>query len=275
MKLRYDWPHFEAFWSDFKGKLQSYMVPECERVMKYIRLGWSPEDKAFEMFRVLSANVRASIPKTVMQRTVGGGILRVPSLLAGDPKHFTRNTPIADVAENKKGKTHIKLCTNVDAIAGVGPELFKLRGAAMVALAEALEAAGKRVELSVAIATRPYVSGYYSSSNNHDENQRYFVTVKPFSSPVSPLLHSYPLMNPDVLRTLFFSFWKTLPYEEDKRFYKGTAGMVGVVPDHGADLYIAEFGDYNAGNYTDLEGAKAWILAQMKAFGVDVDAGKK
>ena len=274
MKLRYDWPHFEAFYADFATKLEAYRQKACEAVMNNIRLGWDEHDEAYKLFKVLSANVRANIPKTIMQRTIGGGILRVPSLLAGDPKHFTRNVPLAEVGSNKKGKSHIKLCTNVDAIAGVGPELFRLRGAAMVALAEALEAAGKRVELSIAIATTPY-GGYMDGNKHPEKNQRYFVTVKPFSSPVSALLHTYPLMNPNILRTLFFAFWTTLPHDEERHFYRGTAGAVGVVPDHNADLYIAEFGAHNAGSYDDLEGAQKWILEQMKAFGVDVEAGKK
>lgn len=272
MTLRYDWPHFEAFWADFAPRLDKYKRERCERVMTKIRTGWDEHDEACKKFRVLSANIRAQIPKTVAQRSVAGGVLRVPALLSGRPDHFLRNVPLRDVADNRKGKQFIKLCTNVDAVAGVGPELFKLRGAAMVALAEALEAAGRRVELSVAIATTPY--GKYNPSDPLTQNQRYFVTVKPFSTTVCPTLHSYPMMSPDILRTLFFAFWDVLPQEENYRWYRGTRGCPGVVPDHGADMYVAEFGGHNAGNYTDLAGAEKWILEQMKAFGADVTAGR-
>jgi hypothetical protein len=278
MKLRYDWQHFEAFWASFADTVPGWAKKNCERVMDQIRLGWTPEDKAYELFKIISQDVRGSIPKTIAQRSVSGGTLRVPALLAGRPDHFHRNVPLADVAENKKGKTFIKICTNVDAVAGVGPELFKLRGATTVALAEALEAAGKRVELSVAIATTPFTYNYSAWINgnlNPEKNQRYFVGVKPFSSPVSPLLHSYPLMSPNILRTLFFTFWAHgLPEDEKQHFYNGTHGAVGAIEDHGADLYIAEFGAHNAGNYTNTEGAKKWIIEQMKAFGVDINAGK-
>lgn len=280
MKLRYEWPNFEAFYSDFESKLDVWTKKSTAEVMSQIRLGWKDEDEAFKLFKLISGEVRAHIPKTVAQRSVSGGTLRVPALLAGRPDHFVRNVAIADVADNRKGKQMIRLCVNVDAIGGVGPALFKLRGAAAIALAEALEASGKRVEITLAIASAPLdlPGGKYAGAmGQHDPllNQRYYVVVKPFSSPVSPLLHTFPLMSPYILRTLFFAFWAVgLPADEERKFYQGSAGMVGKVVDHNADLYLAEFGAYNAGSYKDVEGAKAWVIEQMKAFGLDIKAGQ-
>lgn len=278
-KLRYDFANFEEFWASFKNKVEGHTKEACEKVMSRIRLGWKPEDKPFKLFNMISCQVRAQIPKAQPKRVVHGGALMVPVYLTGRPDCFMRNVPNSELPEGKRGKTHIKLCCNVDACAGVGQDLFYLRGAAMVALAEALEAAGKKVELSVAIATHPYSEPWGSKSDGEPywtvegalkKNQRYFVKVKPFTSPVSPLLHSYALMNPNVLRTLFFKFWDVLPADENAYWYQHTAGGVGVVPDHGADLYICEFGAHNAGDYNDGNGAKDWILNQMKAFGVNV-----
>jgi hypothetical protein len=313
-KKVYEWANIEEFFAEFVKPA----APGCPQrpgstaggakksallkgTMRKVRLGWAdPEMKAqlkkfHDLYQFIKATVATKLPRVQYLPKVVGSRANIAGIVVGDPRTALGRKPITDAQKRKAKSGLIRLCCNVDAFAGIGPDYFFIRGAAMCALAEALEAAKFRVEITIAIASIPLYrmvkradgklgfQSHYDWTSSKDvekarrDNQRYLVKLKPFATPIAPLQVAFAMMHPSVLRTLFFDYWRhNIPADngENQVYYNGSCGAVGVVPeghDGTFDVYIAGFDPHNpASSYSDKDGAVKWILETLKGFGVEV-----
>jgi hypothetical protein len=315
LKKVYEWANLEEFIAEFnKPPAQGRQpVPEGKRSLlrgtfRKLRLGWaSPEmkdqlKKFHELYQFIKATVTSKLPKTEYRPKLVGSRANIAGIVVGDPRTAIGRKPSLDASKRRASSKLIRLCCNVDAFSGVTMEYFFIRGAAMCALAEALEAAKFRVEITIAIASTPiqrpvlakvqdgplkakpvigFHHGYdWTDANDieaaREKNQRYFIRLKPFAVPVAPLQIAFAMMHPGVLRTLFFTWWHHyIPNNgEQQIWYNEGAGCVGTVPeghDGTYDVYVAGFDPHNpASTYKNKDGAVAWVLETLKGFGVEV-----
>ena len=307
MKMVYSWANIEEFFAEFakptpkdRGKLPAGKLAVIKGTMRKVRLGFADAEmkeqlkKFSELYQFIKATVNSKLPKVEYRPKVVGSRANIAGIVVGDPRTALGRKPAVEADKRRAKSNLVRLCCNVDAFAGVGANFFFIRGAAMCALAEALEAAKYRVEITIAIASTPLqrpslVAGgtklqwtsYYDYTSANDakaavtKNQRYFVKLKPFATPIAPLQVAFAMMHPAVLRTLFFAFWHHyLPYEtgEQQRWYDDGYGSVGVVPeghDGTYDIYVEGFDPHNpASSYSDKEGAVRWILETLNNFGI-------
>lgn len=313
----YEWANLEEFIQQFNKPVPKDREPisaDKKRLLKgtfrKLRLGWADpamkaELKKFnELYQFIKATVNSKLPKVEYKPKLVGSRANIAGIVVGDPRTAIGRKQAVDADPKKRSKSNlIRLCCNVDAFYAVTQDYFFIRGAAMCALAEALEAAKYRVEITIAIASIPlqkpmpakksdgsewfgwtsdYGWGTAGSAKDkktieaaREKNQRYFVKLKPFNVPVAPLQVAFAMMHPSVLRTLFFAFWKHFLSNEtgeQQRWYNDGCGSVGIVPegiDGTYDIYIAGFDPLNpASTYSDKEGAVKWVLDTLKEFGI-------
>ncbi len=205
----------------------------------------------------------------VMER-VGPGAVDMGRYLMGHPAPYITWKNVED--ENSAGDQIIPILFNVTASAGVSVETMFNKGAVLCVLIDQLERAGKRVELTVALAA---TNGSYSGTKG--DHVTLTVMVKRANDALDVDRIAFSLAHAACLRRLGFSLWEQAPKEiRDKIGIKKSSGY-GRPEDVVAENYLViPSSDLNTFDHQSDEWKK-WLQDKLSSFGVEweIDVDEK
>lgn len=211
------------------------------------RTGWADGMKrAEEISRPLVETIVAQLERSDIAYDVEGIAVDVGRFLAEEPECWIRfeNEIVSSPCASPR---LITIVHNLSQSANVDADSIMRRGAHVMALIQALEYAGHRVELTVLpVSTQ---EGCCS------------VTVKQFDQPLDNALAIYALAHPSVLRRLGFIFIENMSHGAQKTIGSGYGRPVN--PDSDADVKV-----HSQVGVIDL----GWIVRELAKQGVTLKA---
>lgn len=226
--------------------------------VKLGQIGWMEGAAMARPFtNSLFKSIAAQIERQDIYYDVEGRMFDVARVLQNEPECWMQfETKIV------KGPSQrfIRITINGTASGGVDTATIIGRGAAICALIELLEFSGRRVELTLAMAT---CSG---SARFHAR-----VKIKTFDQPLDMPKVVYAIAHPSVLRYHVFSLMEAIP-DSAMRSKLGVGGGYGMPDDvHGdlGDIYLGRM-MYGESQWTDPAKATEWIKTQLLAQGVEL-----
>lgn len=227
-----------------------------EEAVTIARIGW--ERKASELQRLsapIVEKITSLVERSDINYDVEGTQVDIARFVDGEPECWQYWT---QTYHESTGTKHLRIVFNCMISAGITNDVIIAKGAAIASLIEALEFAGHRVQLDVAI-------GY--------KNFEAYVTVKKHDQPLDMPRIAFALASPAMARRFMFRLLETQPRDlanavigygyggNHKEYYWRVDNS-----DQG-DLY---FGHSFLGEpaWTNPESTTAWILAELKKQGV-------
>jgi hypothetical protein len=178
--------------------------------------------------------------------------------LTGHPQPYVVMT---DGQRVKPGRKIVRIMLNVCVSGGVSAATIERRGAGVMALAAALEAAGRRVEISVGMG-----NGWKSQGDFLD----YRILVKGAAAKLNPLTVAFAVAHPSMLRRFFFSAMEREDAATRRKFGARSGGGYGYVAELETDADVIYLGGammYDSAWESDAATAK-WVREQCEAQGV-------
>lgn len=179
-----------------------------EEAMELATKGWhkGAEDIA-TMSRPVIDGLTSIIERPVYNFDVEGQSLDIGQYLNGDPECFVRQS-----VENVEGwgVQHLRIVYNQSVSAAVDAETLLSRGSLVVALVEALEFAGRRVELWVG-----------ASINFGNGQSEMYTRVKRSEGELDLPMLAFSVAHPSAFRRLMFAGIELLPKAEEWRYTPG------------------------------------------------------
>jgi hypothetical protein len=227
-------------WSEGVAKLEKLRAPMIEKLMPVIL---KPE---------------------IQYELVGTGGLDMGRVMAGMPDPFMEwqdsETPVFG-----SGRQLVRIVLNCAASSGVDSDIIIARGAAVAALVDALEAAGRRVSVVVAEAV----------NNFGGKTVTTMLLLKRPDAPLSIDTLTFAFAHPSMLRRLMFAAQERLPDADLRREFGfqrgGYYGMpTDVPPEERGDIYLGAM-RYGDSDFESPEAARKWVLKSLKAQGVIFD----
>jgi hypothetical protein len=166
-------------------------------------------------------------------------------------------------AEAKAQASIVRVCVNISASGGVPAEALAVKGLAVSTLVEALQTAGKSVELTVC-------EGCLSSRDG--DGYQWFLTLKEADAVMESDRLAYFLGHPAVLRRLGFAYTENAP--------KAFGGVLEVHSSYGTprETWGGKPGDIHVGhnhlletNWKNMDVVRKWITDQLTAQGVTLE----
>ncbi len=182
----------------------------------------------------------------------------MPLVLQGQPEHWYN---FESTIEHGTGGI-VRIVFNNTVSSGVSRDVLIARGAAVAALVELLEVAGKRVEVTLLSAN--------GGQSRHNEKAYVWRTiVKQAGTPLDIDRLTYALAHPSAFRRVFFSV-----YEGHKEFIEANSWGYGRVIEapkemHG-DIYIGSAFLYDT-QWENPDSATKWILEKLREQGVKLN----
>lgn len=214
--------------------------------------GWPEGRDQIEKFVIeIEKNVMGYLPVEEVIRDVTGQWLDMGAFLSGEPECWGAYQD-TDVWQEKRGPKIVHVVLNVD----VTGRPFE-RGAAGVAIIDALERSGKRV-IADAIAN--------TVSRGRLLETR--IRVKNSDEPVQLDKLAFLFAHRSILRHMLFACWERLPTPIRKMYgLEHSYGSIGEVPkeDQG-DIYV----ERSAGYAGSIETVAKYVLQTIKEKGVNV-----
>lgn len=223
---------------------------ETARMMKE---GWPEGRDAIEEFVIdIEKRVMGYLPVVEIVPDVTGDWLDMGAFLAGEPEAF-RHFQDTDYYQERKGGRIIHVVLNID----VTSKPFE-RGAAGVAIIDALERSGHRVTAD-AVANSTGRGGRLLETRIH---------VKDSSEPIQLDKLAFLFAHRDILRHVLFACWERLPPPIRQLYgFNHGYGMVGPVPkeDQG-DIYVPR----EAGHKGTIQDIANYVLNTLKQNGIRI-----
>lgn len=236
---KYHWKsdHASLGWFSDRGYTDS---------LKLSRVGWPDGRRAMQvMSDQLKAQSRSVKPEPVYD-VIGEGGIDAGLLMAGDPECFL-DWRDGEQIQQSAGPV-IKIVVDVAVSGGIGAEMIKTRGAAILALIDTLEASGRRVELEAIFYCRT-------------SRKQLTIPLKAADYPLQPDQVAYALAHPAFMR----------------RFCHLAFGE-GAAPYHqkgiDADLYLGPMSGYEHDMLTTFatpEATLAWLRGKLTEYGITVE----
>lgn len=231
-----------------------------EDAVEVATTGWLKGAKeAGRIAEAIFDKTTSMIEKTVVSYDVEGNSLDVGRYLDGEPECWQRFDAIQ---EEGVGQKIIKIVLNMSLSGGVPAHKIVRRGAAVLAVIEALEYAGHRVELwSIDVTV--------GSGSKHMETR---VLVKRAGENLDGPRVAFAIAHPAMLRRMCFSIMETLETRELLSTFHVPVGYGRVgdpAMDGRGDIFIN--GGYLGEPYWENdESVKAWVLDQLRNQGVAI-----
>lgn len=227
-----------------------------------VQLAYSGWLEVAERCRKYSAGlfdrVSTLIERHDIRYDVTGSGLDVARYLEGEPECWQNFEP---VLVESPSSTIVRICFNGTVSAGISGEVIESKGAAIAALVELLEFAGRRVELSAVFS---------NSSRRQRESDTLVLTVKTAEQPLDMPRIAYVLAHKSMLRRLMFAYWEGQP------IYKIVGAGFGVPRDYKpatADIYIPQ-STYRDIQWDNPAKAEKFILDQLQAQGITLQSNE-
>lgn len=208
--------------------------------------------------KVSLGNVRKA--KTIVATRKAPGRIDMGRVMQGHPYGFQRVTD-SDADTKGSSRNVVDILINACVSSGVNAKVIEERGAAMLALAEALEQRGKRVRITVGMANR--------SGCGID----YRIVVKQPGQPLNLNSVAFAVAHPSFFRRFIFSAMETESASVRKSVgVPGGYGYVGEfkdVPESTIYLKGADWTDENKWN--DPGFVQGWIKEEMRKQGIEIE----
>lgn len=234
--------------------------PTWEAAVTAGRRGW-PEgtDKIRTLSAVLTDKVLAQMRIPELTSHDEGLVLDVERYREGDPECLLRWEDSDDIME---GQGDVRILVNVCVSSMVSSEVLQGRGAAVVALVQALELAGKRVELTIA-------------ANVSDKIETQFI-AKPMGEPLQLDQLAFSVASADMFRRFMFACWERAPKAVRDAVGVYQFGSYGMPKNahhtNGAQLILPTMIGYGARNeFLTPERTEQWVLDKLEELGVQVE----
>jgi len=233
-----------------------------DRALSLAAVGWPDGLARVDAIRAeISQHVNRQLTALGWQYDVAGALPDVARYLAGDPENMLN--PTAEPAPRRV----VRVVVSMSASCKVNADVLYQRGAVAVALVDALETCGTRVDVVVAHC--------HSASSNPDNlaNTRALaVTVKGAEDAADVDRLAFALCHPATLRRLQFAYMET-SYDATARarYEIGNHGNYGYTADLPAadrgDVYLPAAKSWEPQWSTPAAAAK-WILETLQAQGL-------
>jgi len=197
----------------------------------------------------LNVASRVSVPEIVFDVTGEGGF-DVGRMYSGEPE-FMMDWRESEEMQSTPGKKSVHIIVNVTFSGGIDEKIIRSRGAAIMALVEALDMAGKIVTVDCIFA---------ESSNGYREAVGVYIPVKQPGDMLQRDLICFAVAHPSFSRRFGHAI-------------TGTGIMPGTPKDIAkeCDIYIGE-AMYGDERWKSEESCIAWITEKLAEYGVTLDA---
>jgi len=194
---------------------------------------------------------------------IGDGGIDMGRLISGEPECMM-DWRESEVDANNPTGDFIRIVVNISASATVKSDILLQRGAAVIALIDALEQAGKRVE--VYMVDPATGNGKFISQ---------FIKLKTLDYSISPAMLAFAIGHPDSMRRVSFAFCNTFDtviatqcsYGSTAEF---TADALQTVDNVTADIYLGCIRGNNP-DFQTMETTVAWCKRMLDKFGVELE----
>jgi hypothetical protein len=213
---------------------------------------------------VIYTQVNDRVLRDELAYDVVGDAWDMGRVLTGEPECAMRWEQ-AEVPITATGKV-VRIVVNASASWEVSADVLFTRGAAICALVDALESAGRRCEVTVATATTG------GSDNTHHMEMR--VLVKHAADALQPEALAFALCHASMLRRLVFSIKECSPRSVLKSFNIKVGGGYGApaeVRGERGDLYLPA-ARANDSQWASVASAREWVLRELEQQGVTLTA---
>lgn len=222
--------------------------------------GW-PEGIA--QIKELSAQIFDLISHKIIRydpyHDVEGAMIDIARYIDGEPEcwiAFEENKTQAPASSDL-----ITLVFNASASAGVRTEVMERKGAAITALTECLEFAGKRVKVV-----------FVGCTSRHSKSGEFFVTIKEFDQPLDMDRLAFALIHPSMFRRLTLRCIELMPEAYQCIANTSYGSPADVVTD--ADIYIQK-AHLNEYQWSSESAAITWIRENLKSQGIELKEGSQ
>jgi hypothetical protein len=225
--------------------------------------GWPAGlEKVKALSEAFVSKVGSGMLKETFAPSETGLFFDVGLVLAGEPEAWLQ---VVETDETAKGSQLVTIGLNCTVSAGVSPSIIRQRGAAVLALVQLLEQAGRSVCVKVGI----------SLSDSLERSPAYSLkaslVLKAFGEALDADKLAFWLVCEDAFRRCWFRIMEACPIWKQLRAEagKGYGKVQGDWLPEGTDIGLKgmTFGDETAWNKA---GAEAWIQAQLQAQGVSL-----
>jgi hypothetical protein len=230
--------------------------------LKLAREGWKEgAAKAMPMVNSITASVAARVvQETVITQDYPNSLgFSVPALLSGTPDYwYAFNPQASDTRNSPQIKLSISLCQS----GGVPAKVMEMKGAALAAIANALELSGKSVQIQADYTTSRN-GGYISD----------VIIIKNYGEPLDLTQIIFAIGHAASLRRIGFSMWEQSPQAIRSQVGVQSFGGYGMPTDckeesrgsiHIPSSYLYD-GDVDWNNRGSVE---KWISAKLESCGV-------
>lgn len=210
--------------------------------------------------QVSLGNIRKA--KEVVSIRKAPGRINMGRVMQGHPYAFQRVVD-SDIDVTGVSRNVVDIVINACVSAGVKPKVIEARGAAMLALAEALEQRGKRVRITVGMA------------NNGGCGMDYKIVVKQPGQPLNLNSVAFSVAHPSFFRRFIFSAMER--EAADVRASVGIPGGYGYVGEFKADdlpancIYMGGADFRVSTKWNDPGMVQEWIKDECRKQGIDID----
>jgi len=229
--------------------------------VRLARSGW-PE--GCEAVKAISAEIVQKVTDRILRPEIAldvvGDVIEMGEFMRGVPECMLAWVEGDEVMDGQ-GERILKILLNFTASANVPASVIQTRGAAVCALIEALEYAGRRCEV---IATHVVAA-------NTGEVREDVIVVKRAEHPLQLDQLAFVLCHPAMLRRLHFAFEETVPraVRDAYGFRKGRGYGRPRATSERADIIVPE-ADGTGEQWASADTARAWVLKHLREQGVQL-----
>lgn len=226
--------------------------------------GWPEGVKKIERLSVqFKEMLTHKVFKPVLVHDVWGDTVDVGRFNAGLPDammHWEQS----DIVQKGYGQRIVHIVFNLTVSAGVSTRAIEQRGAAVLALVDALEAAGKRVKIDLVYGCTGTGSPYKQIA--------LWTNLKQPDMPLQLDQVAFAVVHPSSLRRIGFAIAEHMPpdVQESIGWGYGHPPFDVVSKEEQGDIYMAS-GNLYATDWEDENKVRKWIEDQLKKFGVLID----
>lgn len=241
-----------------------FMSKDYDEAEKFAREGWKKGREDVEAMMASFAAVVASVKRQEIRYELSGGTVDIGRYLSGEPECFAEWT---DSESDIVGPKMIHIVFNFTVSGGISTETIRLRGAAIAALIQAFELAGRRVKLTLVVCVQPEQYGF------HDKLMLVRINAKEYDQPMQIDQVAFTLAHAAMLRRFYFSFVEQLPSDYAHAFGANSSyGHIQEVPlteDRG-DIYMPQ-ARYSDPQWDSKARAIQWVKDTLRQFNVTLD----
>jgi len=223
-------------------------LAKCQRVA---RDGWREEaNRIAEMATRASSRIAGRMVRHAPEYAMTGHYLDPAAYITGRPDCFVDLYPVATEAP---GYGVVRVTVNLSVSCAYSAEQYRYRGAALLSVCMALEAAGYGVEIDL------YAGNVDLRANNYHSRMR--VRFKSAEHPMDSSIAAFAMCHPATLRRLIFRHWEqTIPH------LSGAYGWCDAVKDTwpDGDIHVGEMAFRSGG--PEPGGVEYWVIQQLSKF---------